>query len=51
MVVIQEHKKCFVSSRLHLPHGLGKCNLQVLSVIKKYINVYSVKYLDDYIQV
>jgi len=24
MVVIQEHKIYFVSSRLHLPHGVGE---------------------------
>jgi hypothetical protein len=33
MVVIQEHKIYFVSSRLHLPHGVGEVEPEVLSVI------------------
>ena len=39
MVVIQEQKTCFVSSRLHLPHGLEEVELTAAICHIYYVNV------------
>jgi hypothetical protein len=43
MVVIQEHKTYFVSSRLHLPHGVGEEELTATLRHITYININGIK--------
>jgi hypothetical protein len=44
IVVIQEHKKYSVSSRLHLPHGLGEVEPTATFCHINYININGVKW-------
>jgi CRISPR/Cas system CMR-associated protein Cmr3 (group 5 of RAMP superfamily) len=44
MVVIQENKTYFVSSRLHLPHGVGEEELTATFCQINYVNINGVKW-------
>jgi hypothetical protein len=44
MVVIQEHKKYFVSFKLHLPHGLGEVEPTGTFCHINYANINGVKW-------
>jgi hypothetical protein len=44
MVVIQEHKTYFVSSRLNLPHGVGEKEPTATFCHINYININGVKW-------
>ena len=44
MVVIQEHETYFVSSGLHLPHGMGVEELTATFCQINYVNINGVKW-------
>jgi hypothetical protein len=44
MVVIQEHKKYFVSTMLYLPHGLGEVGPTGTFCHINYVNINGVKW-------
>jgi hypothetical protein len=45
MVVTQEHKTYFLSSRLHLPHGLGEVEPTATLCHIHYVNINEVKWI------
>jgi hypothetical protein len=44
MVVVQDHKTYFVSSRLHLPHGVGEGEPTATFYQINYVNINGVKW-------